>query len=571
MNNTSNAKSSLILCHAILILISLTLNSRADESEWFVELDATNGFYASPGVPEAAIAALKDAQKNNYELKSFAFTPTGDWIVLDVKGFKTSDDELRICQVLHKSDRHFEKINCFVINPSGNAGAISYQDGGRWGEGDGPIAAWNQTGNLPKSGHRIRSISYGPSSGWVILYDKTGISYGDIPDNLAKVLDNAVNQNTPIQCVSFSGHDWICLGQDNWWASNTNLPAAKFVEQSFELGQHPKWIAFVPSLGSFSAAKFGTIIRQTMAGRLAGGYECEVINHGKVVVALADGWARAPWEKVNPAVKMTINKPIDLASVSKTITAVAILKLCEECAGTSRQFSLDEPFWPHISEICPEVNKDVKIITMRQVLKHRGGFTNDFGNSPGALKQLLSLPLPHAPGTFFKYQNVDYYIVHLLIEQISGMDYTDYVKTHVLVPMGITDMDTRYNDNPKMCFYGKPGSQDQGDGYQGDNSSSAGPSGWYASAADMGIFLEGIRKCHVLSHAITAMMLKENLGWDGGNPWTKGGLLPGPNDRRIHTDIAYFPDGVEAVILLNCAEPTNCQNLLVQAWKDAHY
>ena len=179
--------------------------------------------------------------------------------------------------------------------------------------------------------------------------------------------------------------------------------------------------------------------------------------------------------------------------------------------------------------------------------------------------------LAHLPGTFSKYRNVNYYIIHLLIEQISQMDCTTYVKAHVLAPMGITGMDTRYHDSPRMCIYAGLGSQDSGDGYyQGNNSSFAGPSGWYASAADLGRFLEGIRQGRVLRAATTTMMFKENLGWDFGNPWAKGGMVPGPHGSQIHTDIGFFPDGVEAVILLNCVEPTNCENLLVQAWRDSH-
>ena len=56
-------------------------------ADWFVVLDGTNGFYASPGVPEPAVAALKQAQQENEEIRSFAFTPGGDWLLLQDKGF----------------------------------------------------------------------------------------------------------------------------------------------------------------------------------------------------------------------------------------------------------------------------------------------------------------------------------------------------------------------------------------------------------------------------------------------------------------------------------------------------
>ena len=555
------------ICVKLFILICLGLTSFGAESDWFVVLDATNGFYASPGVPEPAIAALKQAQSDNAEIKSFAFTTTGDWLVTGLNNFWSSDEGLPVCQ---KLKNHAKNHKCVGFTSVGGWYFL-WGWNGYLSSGSFPDAASKIIGEVLSSGRELQGVFCGTGDGWIIVHDKNTINYGGLPDDLAKVLDQAITKNTPIQCVAFSGTNWICLAKDEWWASDTNLPAAKVIEQDYKLGQHPKWVSFVPTLGPFNPRKFGTVIRQAMAGKLAGGYECEVIDHGKIVVALAEGWARAPWEKVDPAEKMTINSQIELASVSKPITSVALLKLWEECAGTSRQFSLDDPFWPHISEMCPDVNEDVKKITIRQVLMHRSGFTNELGHDPKDLRKLLSLPLAHAPGTHSRYQGINYYIIHLLIEQISQMDCTTYVKTHVLAPMGITDMDSSYHYNPKMCFYGKPGSQDQGDGYQGDNSSFVGPGGWYGSAADMGKFLEGIRQNRVLTPATTKMMLKQNLGWDFDNPWYKGGMVPGSNGREIHTDIYYFYDNVDAVILLNCVEPTNCGALPIKAWKEARY
>lgn len=563
--------------YVIIILIGFSFNSRADVSGWFVVLDATNGFYASPGVPEPAIAALKQAQLKNYEIKSFAFTSGGEWIVLNDKSFEISDTGLDMYKNLQETYQHTDlgkNINCVAITVSGSY--INCYRHGLWGSGGNPGDAWNKYKNLGGSGHLLHALAYGPHESWVLLYDEASISYRGIPEDLAKVLDSAVSNNVPIQCVAFSGTNWICLAQNDWWTSDTNLPAAKVVEQEFKLGQHPKWVAFVPNLGPFNAHKFEAIVRQAeQAGHLAGGYACEVIDHGKVVVALAEGWARALWEPNEPAVKWTVDKPIEIASVSKTITATALLKLWEECAGTSRQFSLDDPFWPYLKNICPEASDDVKNITIRQVLKHRSGFvSNPFNGRDrrdlNGVKELLTLPLAHPPGTFYEYQNINYSIIRFLIEQISQEDYTDYVKTHVLAPMGILDMETHSEVSQRMCIYPKSGSRKSGDMGYCDFSSTAGSWGWYASASDLGKFLEGLRQYKVLNLATTKIMLNENLGWDNGNPWGKGGLDNGPNGASLRTGINYFPDGVEAVILVSCV-PSSPTASLVQAWKDARY
>ncbi len=543
--------------------------TRINQYDWFVELDDSNGYYASPGVPQPAIAALQEAQKQNTEIRTFAFTPDGDWVALSRDRYWSNADELPLCQKVKEMQQNKQETKCVAFAPSG-PWIILHGFNGYWGPGS---AAWTKVKDLVDNGHEMRSVSFGPGDGYVILYDKAGISYAGIPDELAKVLDNAVAKNIAIECVAFTGRDWICLAEDDWWTSDPNLPAAKLIDKNRKQGLHPKWIAFVPNLGKLDAQRFGTIIHQTMTGKIAGGYACEVIDHGQVVLAVADGWARAPWESVSPSVSWTVDKPIEVASVSKTITATAFLKLWEESASTSHQFSLDEPFWPYIRRICPTASIDVKTITMRQLLMHRSGFDHNVGNTLSELNALLALPLAHQPGTFSEYQNINYFIIRLLIEQIGRVDYPSYVKTHVLAPMGITDMETHSEEREPTCCYGKLGSQESGDEGVVDSSSWVGPGGWYASAADLGKFLEGLRLCRVLSPATTAIMFKDNLGWDSGDPWTKGGLHNGPNQGHNNTAIAYFPDGVEAVLLVNSEhpEPPNAQWLLVQAWRDARY
>ena len=104
-------------------------------------------------------------------------------------------------------------------------------------------------GSLPQNGHKIRAVSYGTDNSWVILYDRAENCHGGIPMELAGVLDDAASNNVPIRCVGFSGRDWICLADDIWWTSNTNLPASQFIDRSFKAGKHPRWIAFVPNDG----------------------------------------------------------------------------------------------------------------------------------------------------------------------------------------------------------------------------------------------------------------------------------------------------------------------------------
>jgi peroxiredoxin/transglutaminase-like putative cysteine protease len=212
------------------------VDTPAPAPNWFVVLDGTNGFYASPGVPDHAVTVLEQAQKDDKAIKSFSFTPDGDWVLLSNSGFEASSDDL-------PGYPHYSgSMKDVAFSPDG-PWIILYRNG-FWGPGS---HAWVKVKQLMDNKHKVRSVSYGPGNSFVVLYDETGVIYGGIPNDLAKVLDHAVSDHIPIQCVAFSGRDWICLADDDWWASDAGLPSAQVIAQDFKTGLHPKWVAFVPA------------------------------------------------------------------------------------------------------------------------------------------------------------------------------------------------------------------------------------------------------------------------------------------------------------------------------------
>jgi CubicO group peptidase (beta-lactamase class C family) len=347
------------------------------------------------------------------------------------------------------------------------------------------------------------------------------------------------------------------------------LPSAKAIAKAIKDGVKPKWVAVVPDYTEHNFEKWSAYLHHTLDGKLAGGYVFLVLDHGKVAVSGAEGWARAPWEKENPSLKWSLDTPMQLASVSKTITAVALLKLWEESQTTDHKFSLDDPFWPHIKKLCPTAHASVKRVTIRHLLAHQSGFLEiPSYNIPQDLEKLLNQPLAHKPGTFGQYQNFNYGLLHHVLEQIGNVRCTPYVKEHVLRPMGITKMDTHYNIGELACGYSKDDKvkQKRGHAWDMDAKDWAGPGGWFASASDLGRFLEGIRKHKVLSKATTEMMLKENLGWDSSEPgWAKGGLVGNGKGQQLGSRIDLFPDGVAAVFLVNCEVPSD-EDFNATAW-----
>jgi CubicO group peptidase (beta-lactamase class C family) len=556
-----------LCCFAIWLGCAATVCAAVD----FVVLGGGNAFWTNR-LAAPVCKELSNLQKD-HSFSDVAFTSGGDWVVVtEGSGFYTSNVDLPACKKLAELQKGKNTFKCVAFTPNGGW-AVFWNQNGSWVI-DCPDAAAKKIQEVAKAGGTLRSVAFGPNGAWVLLHDKAGVSYGSVSDELAKVLANAVKNRLTVQCVSFTtAGTWFCLTDNGWWTSDLEQPASKQIAALEKEGKSPRWVAVAPEGGPHDFAKWSDIIHRACDGKLAGGYGFEVLQKGKVVAEGTEGWARAPWEKINPSLKWTLNKPMGVASVSKTVTAVALLRLWDE---TGQKFSLDDPFWPHIKQICPEAHADVKSVTIRQLLRHRSGLKpgNDVSN-PKDLEKLLNQPLAHKPGTFEEYQNNNYYIVRLVIEQIGRVQYTPYIKSHVLAPMGITQMETHFQAKEPMCGYLKLGNKRPGYPFDWNLDAGAGAAGWYASVADLGRFLNGIREQRVLSPQTTDEMFKGNLGWDGSDPgWVKNGGWswdegsgPGSRAGDLESAIGHFPDGVDGVLLVNCTSPTDVAELLVNAWR----
>jgi CubicO group peptidase (beta-lactamase class C family) len=214
-------------------------------------------------------------------------------------------------------------------------------------------------------------------------------------------------------------------------------------------------------------------------------------------------------------------------------------------------------------------------VTIRQLLQHKSGFkkTDDCKN-PQDVEKLLSEPLAHKPGTHEEYQNNNYYIARLVLEQIGKVQYTPYVKEHVLAPMGITRMETHFEAHEPTCGYGKEAGTRGGFPFDWDCDETAGAGGWYGSITDLCHFLIGLRDHKVLGAATTKMMYKDLLGWDTSDPgWEKNGgwfwdegAGAGSRAGALRSSIYHFPDDVDAVMFVNSEAGDAPEDILRKAW-----
>jgi D-alanyl-D-alanine carboxypeptidase len=164
------------------------------------------------------------------------------------------------------------------------------------------------------------------------------------------------------------------------------------------------------------------------AGEFAGAVL--VARHGKVL--LQDAWGRAD-RKAG-----TANTPATrfrIGSMNKMFTAVATLQLVE-----AHKLALDDPIGKHLPGY---PNKEVAAkVTVRHLLTHTGGTGDIFGpefdqhrlrlrEHRDYLQLYGSRGLTQEPGSRFEYSNYGFVLLGVLIEQVTGGSYDDYVRDHV--------------------------------------------------------------------------------------------------------------------------------------------
>lgn len=205
-------------------------------------------------------------------------------------------------------------------------------------------------------------------------------------------------------------------------------------------------------------AAFDQRLKAFMQEHRVPGVAVAMTQKGKLVFAKGYGYADiARQEPVQPTSLFRI------ASISKPVTAVAILQLVEQ-----GKLQLEDKVFQildHTADIAAAGEKfDPRCheITIEHLLQHRGGwdrdqsfdamfqsvrFARENGMAPPAnpatvIKAMCAEKLDFDPGERYAYSNYGYCLLGRVIEKISGQSYTDYVRSNVLAPLDISTMQT---------------------------------------------------------------------------------------------------------------------------------
>ena len=124
----------------------------------------------------------------------------------------------------------------------------------------------------------------------------------------------------------------------------------------------------------------------------------------------------------------------DMGSITKDVTAAAILRLIEQGRISPET---------RLGDVLDNVPSDKANITVTQLLTHTAGFPDSLGEDETYISKAAFLalafatPLLSAPGAEEEYSNVGYSLLAAEIEHVTGRRYEDAVRTLVLAPAGV--------------------------------------------------------------------------------------------------------------------------------------
>jgi CubicO group peptidase (beta-lactamase class C family) len=290
-------------------------------------------------------------------------------------------------------------------------------------------------------------------------------------------------------------------------------------------------------------------------------------------------WSRGfGFADVENHVPATADSSYRLASVTKPMTAVAVLKLAEE-----GRIDLDAG----VQKYVPSFPRKPWPITIRQLLAHLGGISHyrdlnaelhfrEPKTTAEALAVFRDFDLVAEPGTRFSYTSYGYVLLGAVIEGATGKPYAEVMREKVWEPLGMTS--TRMDD-PRALIANRVRGYELRDGKLRnaeyvDVSSRFAAGGTRSTVVDMIAFVRGLAAGKVLSPATLDRMwtpqttkdgrtITWGLGWDVSPIAGRFAVYHDGSQPETETYLIYVPTQHFAIALA-----TNTQGVNLHVFAD---
>ncbi|HEY1938995.1 MAG TPA: serine hydrolase domain-containing protein [Candidatus Angelobacter sp.] len=302
------------------------------------------------------------------------------------------------------------------------------------------------------------------------------------------------------------------------------------------------------------------------------GLSITVVQNGRVV--MTEGYGLADIENNVKASAETVYR---IASLSKSITAAAVMKLVE--VG---KIDLDVP----IQKYCPAFPQKPWPITTQELLSHQSGIrdyrndeetvnTRHYTSINEALAQFANDPLEFEPRTKMHYTSYGYIVLGCVIEGASGTTYDQYMREAVFAPaqMTVTRLDDVFAIIPHRARgYSLSRNGELQNAVFVDISNKPPGSGINSTARDMGNFVTALYSAKLVTKSTLEQMLTPARTRDGKETiYGLGFFLGGPigaykglkeaghgGDQQGFSAILYLvPEKQFGVVILSNMEAPN--------------
>ena len=276
-----------------------------------------------------------------------------------------------------------------------------------------------------------------------------------------------------------------------------------------------------------------------------------ILKNSEILYSHTAGFADLPNQRLN-----TIDTKFASASAGKVFVAVGILQLIEQ-----GKLSFDDPLGKLLDIDLHHIDPDV---TVEQLLTHTSGVPDYFDESVlddyealwrdypnykirrncDLLPLFITKPMMYPKGTKFQYNNTGYVLLAMIIEQITGMSFDQYLQTHVFDICGMTSTGYYALDKlPANCannYIHCPETGDYRTNIFSVDAKGTGAGGAFIAVEDIAQFWMHLLNGQLISKDMVARMLSKHSG-DGLDP-EEGyyGYGVWIIDNPAGQDIAYF-------------------------------
>lgn len=297
-----------------------------------------------------------------------------------------------------------------------------------------------------------------------------------------------------------------------------------------------------------------------------------------------------------PLLNMSTSVRFHIASVSKAISAAALLKLL----NLRTDYKLDDPFHPLLPDHW-HVHESLRKVSFGQLLSHTSGLPVS-GYGYQSIKNRMAEGINTNDIGTANYAGINYGIIQLLIPRLAKMPvlqlnrsdskaeilqaaiysgfYISYVQNEVFKKAGLTKLHCKALPFASGVCYHFPDKGKAGTDF-GNQEELAASKGWVMSAEQMAKFFRVLRYTeNVLPFWLSKKMASDSLGYFGkgstsegvGCYWKNGGFPGSENKGELNSLIIGYDNDIQVALIIN-SELTNSKGMvgIINEAHDAAY